>query len=485
MRTVTGPTDHVVVVGAGLGGLSAALRLAGAGRQVTVLEREPVPGGRAGLLDATGGYRFDTGPTVLTMPDLIADALDCVGEELTDWLDPATRSTPLYRAFYADGSTPRRARRRRRDGRRDRRASAARRRPPATAATSTFVSQLYRYEMRDFIDRNIDSPLDLLTPEPRAARRARRLPPAGAQGRVSTCTTRGRSGSSPSSRCTPGSRRTTRSRSTPSSPTWTRWPGCSSRAAACTRCRARSPAPRRSTACEHPVRRRRSTRVELRGDPGRRRAHRRTASASPCDVVVLNPDLPVAYRDLLGREPRSVAAADATRRRASCCSPGRRRRTPDAAHHTIHFGRAWRRGVRRAPRRPADERPVVPGHQPDAVATRRSRPAGGQSYYVLFPTPEPRRADRLARLRHRATATRSSRPSSRAATSGFGDAHRGRARDDAAGLGRRAAWSAARRSPPRTRSGQTGPFRPRNLWGENVVFAGSGTAPGRRACRWC
>jgi phytoene desaturase len=39
VRTVTGPTDHVVVVGAGLGGLSAALRLASAGRQVTVLER--------------------------------------------------------------------------------------------------------------------------------------------------------------------------------------------------------------------------------------------------------------------------------------------------------------------------------------------------------------------------------------------------------------------------------------------------------------
>jgi phytoene desaturase len=54
MRRVTGPTDHVVVVGAGLGGLSAALRLAGAGRRVTVLEREAVPGGRAGLL-ADGG----------------------------------------------------------------------------------------------------------------------------------------------------------------------------------------------------------------------------------------------------------------------------------------------------------------------------------------------------------------------------------------------------------------------------------------------
>jgi phytoene desaturase len=44
MRTVPGPTDSVVIVGAGLGGLSAALRLAGAGRRVTVLEREPVPG---------------------------------------------------------------------------------------------------------------------------------------------------------------------------------------------------------------------------------------------------------------------------------------------------------------------------------------------------------------------------------------------------------------------------------------------------------
>jgi len=42
---VKGPTDHVVVVGAGLAGLSAALRLAGAGRKVTVVERESVPGG--------------------------------------------------------------------------------------------------------------------------------------------------------------------------------------------------------------------------------------------------------------------------------------------------------------------------------------------------------------------------------------------------------------------------------------------------------
>ncbi len=50
-KRVKGPTDHVVVVGAGLAGLSAALRLAGTGRKVTVIERESVPGGRNGLLN--------------------------------------------------------------------------------------------------------------------------------------------------------------------------------------------------------------------------------------------------------------------------------------------------------------------------------------------------------------------------------------------------------------------------------------------------
>jgi len=81
VKTVPGKTDRVVIVGAGLAGLSAALRLTGAGREVTVLEREAVPGGRNGLLEVPspagdGSYAFDTGPTVLTMPDLIADALD-------------------------------------------------------------------------------------------------------------------------------------------------------------------------------------------------------------------------------------------------------------------------------------------------------------------------------------------------------------------------------------------------------------------------
>jgi phytoene desaturase len=103
MRTVTGPTDSVVIVGAGLGGLSAALYLAGAGRHVTVVERESVPGGRNGLI-RDHGYFFDTGPTVLTMPELVARPLRAVGEDIDDWLT-LHRLDPAYRANFADGSS--------------------------------------------------------------------------------------------------------------------------------------------------------------------------------------------------------------------------------------------------------------------------------------------------------------------------------------------------------------------------------------------
>ena len=101
-KRIKGPTDNVVIVGAGLAGLSAALRLAGSGRNVTVIEKNSFPGGRNGILK-TQGYSFDTGPSVLTMPNLIADALAAVGEKLEDWLQLKPVS-PLYRAFFADGS---------------------------------------------------------------------------------------------------------------------------------------------------------------------------------------------------------------------------------------------------------------------------------------------------------------------------------------------------------------------------------------------
>ena len=161
MRTVTGPTDRVVIVGAGLGGLSAALRLAGAGREVTVVERAPIPGGRAGSLEVDG-YRFDTGPTVLTMPSLLEDALACVGERLDDWLDLRPLD-PAYRAFFPDGSYL--------DVVADVDRMAAivaqtcgSRDAEGYRRFAEWTQRLFELERCDFIDRNFDSPLSLVTP---------------------------------------------------------------------------------------------------------------------------------------------------------------------------------------------------------------------------------------------------------------------------------------------------------------------------------
>lgn len=92
----------VVVVGAGLGGLSAAIRLAAAGRDVTVVEARDEPGGCCGTA-RTGPYRFDVGPSVLTMPAVLAEVFGAAGEELRAWL-PLRRLDPSYRMIFEDGS---------------------------------------------------------------------------------------------------------------------------------------------------------------------------------------------------------------------------------------------------------------------------------------------------------------------------------------------------------------------------------------------
>ncbi|MBF6349467.1 MULTISPECIES: phytoene desaturase family protein [Nocardia] len=161
MRTVTGSTDHVVVVGAGLAGLATALHLAGRGRAVTVVEREHVPGGRAGRLDV-GGYRLDTGPSVLTMPGIVADTLAAVGEDLGARLD-LQPVVPAYRACFADGSAL--------DVHSDRDAmehSIAEFAGPGEVAgyrkLRDWLSALYHVEFDRFVAANFDSPLSLVTP---------------------------------------------------------------------------------------------------------------------------------------------------------------------------------------------------------------------------------------------------------------------------------------------------------------------------------
>ncbi|WP_424535565.1 phytoene desaturase family protein [Sphaerisporangium viridialbum] len=91
-----------VVIGAGLGGLSAAIRLAAARRDVTVVEARDVPGGCCGTA-SLAGYRFDTGPSVLTMPGVLADMFASAGEDMEHWLR-LRRLDPYYRLRYHDGS---------------------------------------------------------------------------------------------------------------------------------------------------------------------------------------------------------------------------------------------------------------------------------------------------------------------------------------------------------------------------------------------
>jgi phytoene desaturase len=85
VRTVPGRTQRIVVVGAGLAGLAAALHLRGTGREVTVVERAAGPGGRAGRVERDG-YALDTGPSVFTGPEILAATLAAVGEKLDDRL---------------------------------------------------------------------------------------------------------------------------------------------------------------------------------------------------------------------------------------------------------------------------------------------------------------------------------------------------------------------------------------------------------------
>ncbi|MDQ6875846.1 MAG: phytoene desaturase family protein [Actinomycetota bacterium] len=473
MRTVTGRTDRVVVVGAGLGGLSAALRLAGAGREVTVVEREAVPGGRAGRLEL-GGYRFDTGPTVLTMPDLIADALDCVGERLEDWLDLRPVS-PLYRAYYPDGS--------RLDVLADPDEMAAEVERVCGCAEAAgyrrfveFVSQLYRLEMRGFIDRNLDSPRDLIGP--RLLRLLtlgafRRLAPKVASYLHDPRLQRVFSFQAMYAGLSPYDALALYAViAYMDSVAGVFFPRGGMHAI---------PLAMAAAAEKHGVQFRYGSPVTRVDVVGRRACGVVTASGEriPADAVVLNPDLPIAYRDLL---PASVTPARVRRMKysPSCflLHAGSVAAYSQTAHHNIHFGRSWRGVFREL----IDHQELM--SDPSVLVTNPTHtdpsmaPAGRQSYYVLAPTPHAGAAIDWSvigpRYRDELVAVLEAR-----GYVGFGagiEVERVVTPADwqASGLAMGAPFAAAHTF------GQTGPFRPANLAPglDNVVFTGSGTQPG-------
>lgn len=470
-KRVKGPTDHVVVVGAGLAGLSAALRLAGAGRKVTVVERESVPGGRNGLLKKDG-YSFDTGPTVLTMPSLIQDAFSCVGEDLKDWIE-LKPLTPLYRAFYADGSQL------------DVHANTAQMEEEIRTHISAeealgyrkyvdFVTKLYKYEMNDFIDKNIDTPFNLLTPNLArliALGGFRHLQPKVNQYLKDPRLQKVYSFQAMYAGVSPQQALAIYAViAYMDSVNGVFFPKGGMHAV---------PRGLAGAAEKHGVTFKYNTTVtSLEKSQGRVKAViTDSGERIPCDVVVMNPDLPVVWRDLLGRTPLNIKRLNYS---PSCATllVGSSKKYDHIAHHNIHFGESWD-GVfdelikKRTFMTDPSVLVTVPTHDDPSLA-----PAGKHSYYVLFPTPnldadidwkkqaKPYRDHMIQTLEDRGY-------------DGFGDSIDVEVMTtplewQAQGMERGAPFASAHTFF------QTGPFRPRNLAAgfENVVFAGSGTQPG-------
>jgi phytoene desaturase len=468
---VKGPTDHVVVVGAGLAGLSAALRLAGAGRKVTVIERESVPGGRNGLLEKDG-FSFDTGPSVLTMPSLIQDAFNCVGEDMKDWLELSPLK-PLYRAFYHDGSQI------------DVHANTAemeeeiRRTVSAEEALGyrryvEFVTKLYKYEMNDFIDRNIDSPFNLLTPNLArliALGGFRRLSPKVNQFLKDPRLQKVYSFQAMYAGVSPQQALAIYAViAYMDSVNGVFFPKGGMHAV---------PRALAAAAQKHGVTFKYSTSVtRLEVENGRAKAViTNTGERIECDVVVMNPDLPVVWRDLLGKTPLSVKRLKYS---PSCATllVGSSKKYDHVAHHNIHFGKSWD-GV-------FDEliKKKILMTDPSVLVTIPTKddpalaPTGKESYYILYPTPN-LTADIDWKTQSRPYRDHMIKTLEDRGYTGFGDAIETEVMTtpldwQAQGMEQGAPFASAHTFF------QTGPFRPRNIAAgfENVVFAGSGTQPG-------
>ncbi|MFH8668093.1 phytoene desaturase [Streptomyces anulatus] len=472
MITVMGPVDHVVVVGAGLAGLAAALHLLGAGRRVTVVEREGVPGGRAGLLES-GGFRIDTGPTVLTMPDLVEEAFAAVGERMTDRLE-LIRLDPAYRARFADGSQL--------DVHTDGAAMEAAVEEFAGARQAVgyrrlriWLERLYRVQMHRFIDTNFDSPLQLAHPD------LVRLAALGGFGRLDA-----RIGHFVSDE------RLRRVFSFQA--LYAGVPPARALAAyaviaymdtvagvyfprggmhALPRAMADAAADAGAS-----LRYGQSvTRLERSGD--RVTAVVTDQERIPCDAVVLTPDLPISYR-LLGRSPHRPLPLRHSPS-AVILHAGTDRTWPELAHHTISFGAAWKstfHELTRTGKLMSDPSLLIT--RPTASDASLA-PPGRHLHYVLAPCPNtevgpgvrewrelgPRYRDELL-----AELERREMPGLGAAIEeeGLVTPADWTAQGHAAGT----PFSVAHTFP------QTGPFRPRNLvrGTVNAVLAGCGTTPG-------
>jgi phytoene desaturase len=475
----TSTVEHVVVVGAGLAGLSAAMHLAGAGRHVTVLEAESTPGGSAARVSLPSRegemYHLDTGPTVLTMPDLFADCFAALGESMSDWvtllpLDPA------YRAQFADGTSL--------SITSDTNTMAERISSFSGAADAdgyrryvTFVTRLYRLQMRDFIDRNFDSPLDLAglsLAKLVALRGFSRLTPTVARYFRDERLQRIFSFQALYAGVSPA-----RALALYAVISYmdlvegVSYPVGGMNAL---------PTAMAGAARKAGVELVYDTRVSATAWSGDRVTEVRSADGRTwsADAVVMTLDRPAALAVLDRPQRHSVTGhRPSTHYSPSCVvlAAGVRASWPDAAHHTMHFGHAWSQVFDDLDAGRLMRDPSFLVSLP-SVTDPGLAPAGSSAGYVLFPAPNLDHDQPLdwASLRgpyreHMLNTIES------AGYRGFGDAIEAElliTPQDWAdrGLGAGTPFAAAHTF------GQTGPFRSPNTLGANVAFAGSSTTPG-------
>ena len=475
----TSTVDNVVVVGAGLAGLSAAMHLAGAGRRVTVLESGSTPGGsaaRVSLPSREGGmYHLDTGPTVLTMPDLFADCFAVLGESMSDWVTVRALD-PVYRAQFADGTSL--------SITSDVNEMAERIRDFSGAADAdgyrryvTFVSRLYRLQMRDFIDRNFDSPLDLAGSSLAklvALRGFSRLAPTVARYFRDERLQRIFSFQALYAGVSPA--RALAIYAVISYMDLVE--GVSYPVGGMNALPTAMEGAARKAGVEFVY----DARVTTAAWSGDRVSELRSADGrrwSP-DAVVMTLDRPAAL-EVLGRtQQRSLTGRPTRIHYSPSCvvlAAGVRASWPDAAHHTMHFGHAWSQVFDDLDAGRLMRDPSFLVSLP-SVTDPGLAPAGSSAAYVLFPAPNLDHDHPLAwaSLRgpyreHMLTSVEN------AGYRGFEDSIETELlitpQDWAErGLGAGTPFAAAHTF------GQTGPFRSPNTLGANVAFAGSSTTPG-------
>ncbi|MBW3606438.1 MAG: phytoene desaturase [Actinobacteria bacterium] len=460
------------MVGAGLGGLAAAIRLACAGRQVTLLERDEVPGGRAGRLHRDG-FAFDTGPSVLTMPHLVGELFELAGERMADHLQ-LERLDPAYRAQFHDGSQL--LVRGSVEAMRDEVAAVC---GPAEADRfvrfADHLRRLYEAEYDHFIDTNFDSVLGLARPVVMARllrlggfRRLHRLVASHLRDwrliRLFTFQAM-YAGMSPYEAL--GVYAVIAYMDAVAGvyfPAGGIFSVSRVLADLAVRCGVEL---RLGADVE---------RVEIAG--GRATGVRTLAGdVVPADHVVLNPDLPVAYEQLLGARytPRRIARL---RYSPSCVVVhlGLSGPLKDAAHHNIHFAAGYRESfddllAGRTQRDPSWFL-TVPTVGDPAMA-----PHGGSVGFYLLPAPNLHGdaidwdvqgpAELVSALR-------------RIEQAGYGTPDVVTAEVVTPADWRRAGMAAGTPFAASHHFAQTGPFRPRNVAStvDGVVFTGSGTVPG-------